>query len=213
MQTKSAIEGALSDPYTGGSKTFNGHVYAGSIPAQTDRNMNFNGGTTEGATLADAGIDWDHIEWLAQNLEDWESGDYKITVLTDGGSEASPLSFTDYMVNPSDTDGGKSLLVFPTGVDVWLDWLSGEYKPGPGILAPFSNVYLKGGAAYQDGYIIANKFATVGSDQDILSLQLHGYPFLGTGYTCTSTESAAPSAAPPTPSVEESGGNGDPHCK
>ncbi|KAL3937847.1 MAG: hypothetical protein SGBAC_007128 [Bacillariaceae sp.] len=225
--TKSAIGGSLSDPDVGPNKVFQGHMWAGYIPDREDRssgqpviarNMNFNGGTTTPATLADAGIDWDHIEWLAQNLEDWESGDYKITVLYDGGTKENPLSFEHAMVTPSDTDGGKSLMVFPTNVDIWLDKLPNEHKPGPGILAPFSNVYLGGDAGYADGYIICNNFETYNGASTQTSLQLHGYPFLGTGYTCKETIEESPVASPEaspvaSPTVEESGGNGDPHFK
>ncbi|CAJ1961337.1 unnamed protein product [Cylindrotheca closterium] len=69
------------DPDTSASKTFDGHVWGGYIPPREERledgsiiylrNMTFNGDTTENVGLADAGIDWAHIEWLAQNLEDW----------------------------------------------------------------------------------------------------------------------------------------------
>jgi hypothetical protein len=121
-------------------------------------------------------FDWAHFEWLAQNLQDSDMGNYKVRVYTKGGK------YNTYSIRNGGQgeDNGISLMVFNTKEDIFLDKTSDGRQFGPNVLAPFSTVTLGGNAGYVDGLVIAKKFAPVwdkwGSNQmqNGGGLQMHG---------------------------------------
>jgi len=125
-----------------------------------------------GSTKEPLKFDWDEFSLLAQTAQSSESGEYKVVVLTKGGS----YNLYDFRPGGQGTDEGKTLVIFNTVEDVILAGIDGR-QFGPSVLAPFSKVTLLGNAGYLDGCLFAKTF--VSDDEAADSLQLHGKCYSG----------------------------------
>ena len=120
-------------------------------------------------------IDFEHLKWLAQNIEDSDVNGYKVVAMTKGGTfDTSDFRGSD----GQGEDNGKTLVVFNTAEDVTLTKTNGGRQFGPSVLAPFSDVYLRGQAGFIDGFVVAKRFFTNGSNPS--NLQMHGDTYQGT---------------------------------
>lgn len=136
-------------------------------------NFSFNGqGATYGATLADAGINFEALRCLARKATSSESGQFKVVVMETGGS----FDTFDFRNGGQGEDNGNTLVIFNTDQDVTLQSVAGR-QFGPSVLAPFSKVIIPGDIGFVDGFVVAKTFESVGSAST--SVQLHGDTYNG----------------------------------
>ena len=167
-----AVGGTLSDPNPSTSIAVNGRSYVYKLGNVGNINWN-GGGVTFDKTLEEAGIDFTFFEWLAKNLQGSVNGNYKVVVLTEGGT----FDTNDFNYDGQGEDNGMTLAVFNTDEDITLTKTQHGRQFGPSILAPFSHVTVHGNAGYVDGVVIAKSFETAGGNPS--NLQLHGDGYKG----------------------------------
>jgi len=175
-----AVGGTLTDGTPKQSATVSDHSYVGAING--DHLFHFVNGVTLGA--AHFPFDWSEFEWLARNLAisstsgtPWSG--YDVHVRCSGGS----IGFTDLypITNPS-RSGYNTLVVFNTNEKIIIDSVRGGHVPfSASILAPFSEVEVKFGAGYIDGFLVAKSLTM---DQRGGSLQIHAHCFSGPDLSC-----------------------------
>jgi hypothetical protein len=209
-----AIGGVLSDPDTNLNKQISSnYVHPSYVFAKTSINMEFKGGVTNGATLADAGIDFEVLKCLAQAAVSSTSGSFKVVVLTRGGT----YSTEDFRgPDGQGEDNGNTLVIFNTNEDVILSQTSSGRQFGPSILAPFSNVDVRAAAGFVDGYIVAKNLNAM-DGASTTSLQFHGDYYKG-GIVCDAAGTqvvpslqvllplVVPTPSPTSPTVSIQGG-------
>jgi len=189
-----AVGGTLYDGSPLSSAVVNGPASYASLNGGATK-WNFNGGATQEPLK----FDWKQFSSLAQTAQSSQSGQYKVVVLTQGGS----YDLFDFRPGGQGTDDGNTLVIFNTVEDVILTGTAqvGGRQFGPSVLAPFSKVTLQADAGYVDGCLFAKTFVSDGVQAD--SLQLHGKCYSGplecgqtvpTGETTTGAPTTEPSA-------------------
>lgn len=133
--------------------------------------FNFNGGVTLGRSADPAMIQ--HFEYIATHAVSSTSGDFKVYVLTRGGT----YNLYDFVPGGQGEDNGKTLVIFNTPEGVTLTKTNDSRQFGPSVIAPFSKVTILGDAGYVDGLIVGKTVVTSGSNQS--QLQLHGDTYMG----------------------------------
>lgn len=124
--------------------------------------------------LGEAGIDWQQLIWLTENVKDSIDGDYKVFRVTNGGNFHQESFIGDVT---DDTQGQKTLIFFDTTEDINLILTPRQKKWGPCIIAPKAKVTLTAGVGFADGFIYSKEFVSAGTEQ-----QLHGDIFDGQVY-------------------------------
>lgn len=151
-------------------------------------NVHWNGGLRIGSTVAGV-LDFKHYEFLAENLEAYESASSRVFVLNDNGGGC--WTNEDF---GTPTTPGNTLVVFNTWQDVCF-FPSDDGSPFyPTILAPFSRVELDVGMGIVSGTIVAREIEVSGYNQeDFKNLTFHSIAYTGE-VACRDT--AAPSLTP-----------------
>jgi len=135
---------------------------------------NFTGGIKTGMKFHDwkkqVGFYWSDFEWLAKHLKTCNHNDCQVKVFYKGGT----YDTYDMPGASAGFDKGKHMMVFNTKEDIVLTKTRDGKRFGPTVLAPFSNVTLKGNAGFIDGPVIARTFFSDGKE-----LEMHGDCYRG----------------------------------
>jgi len=173
---KIVVGGKLKNP--GNSNVVvDGKVYYGK---KWEGNFNFNKGIEKFDDWESINIDYEHFEWLAQNMKTSNKNGKKVVVKTTGkdGSRNGCYDLYDFRDGGQGYDNGNTLVVFNTSDDICLTKTTDGRQFGPSVLAPFSKVTLKD-AGFIDGAVVAKKFTTVVGSNVGSELQLHGALYNG----------------------------------
>ncbi len=180
VYTKLAAGTNVINPHSTSGVAVDGTVYYGGTFTGL-WNKNGNPPQQQIDDLSDAGIDFAHYEWLAQNLKNSNINGKKVIVKTSGTRPGGGCwNLYDFRPSGQGEDNGITLVVFNTSDDICLTGTSDGRQFGPSVLAPFSKVSLRSGAGFIDGNVIARKFTTFkwpNSYGD--NLQLHGDAYKG----------------------------------
>ena len=140
--------------------------------AKSFLNINYNGlGVQKGATLSQAGVDFEALKCLAHKIKPYGNGDqnsYNVFVLTKGGT----YNLYDFHKEGQGENNGKTLVVFNTSEDITLTNAGGR-QFGPSVLAPFSKVTLSN-TGFVDGWVVSKSFNSLSSGD-----QMHGDAYSG----------------------------------
>ena len=170
--SKVAVGGTMTDGAPGQSATFTGKLYYGSITS--GYNFETNGGKMKINSLSEIPVDFDHLEWLATNIEADNTNVFVIE-----NSQNSCYDIFDFAGPDAQAeDGYKYLVVVRASVSsICFSKRQNGRSFAPNVLAPFSEVTLMGEAGFIDGTVIAKSFKTAGSNAE--SLQMHGDFYTG----------------------------------
>lgn len=173
---KVVVGGKLKNP-SNSNVVIDGRVYYGK---NWEGNFNFNKGSEKFDDWESIDIDYEHFEWLAQNMKNSDKNGKKVVVKTTGkdGSRNGCYDLYDFRNGGQGYDNGNTLVVFNTTDDICLTKTTDGRQFGPSVLAPFSKVTLKD-AGFIDGAVVAKKFTTVVGSNTGSELQLHGALYNG----------------------------------
>jgi hypothetical protein len=183
-----AVGGTLSDTTPEDSATFDKtRSCVGSL--DPNNRFNFNAGLSNNCALSSV-VDFGHYEWLARNAVSSSSADGKKVIVVDSGGTFDMFDFNN---GGQGEDNGKTLVIFDTEDDIYLDATSDNRQFGPSVIAPRARVFLYGNAAFVDGIVVAKEFATISDRQN--QLQLHGDAYTG-DIECLSASTSPPTGGP-----------------
>lgn len=173
---KTVVGGKLENP-SNSHITMDGKVYYGE---SRKGKFNFNKGVEKFDDWETTGVDYNHYEWLAQNMKNSNANGKKVIVKTTGkdGSRNGCYDLYDFRPGGQGYDNGNTLVVFNTDDDICLTKTTDGRQFGPSVLAPFSKVTLND-AGFIDGAVIAKEFTTVKGSNQGTELQLHGAMYNG----------------------------------
>ncbi|KAG7339299.1 alpha beta-propellor repeat-containing integrin [Nitzschia inconspicua] len=162
----------------------NGMSYIRDIQAE---NVHWNEGLRLGSAVSEM-IDFKHYEFLAENLEAYESEESQVVVFTDSGGGC--WTNEDF----GSPGPGHTLLVFNTWQDVCF-YPSGDGSPFyPSVIAPFSRVELDARIGTINGTIVAREILMSGTELE----KLKSFAFNTVAYegALACRETSAPSSSP-----------------